>query len=122
MIAGGLGLRIQRQQSSSGGKGGLCLCVVFVGIVLAFGAHVLADRDRNFLVVGEADPDRAMIVIDTQAGACGRKVLVEGVGEVISLAENIIEIVVIEVHVVAEFTPVEARGLGGDESADNDED
>src|SRR6266849_3047303 len=100
MIAGGLGLGIQRQQPSSGGKGGLGLCVVFVGIVLAFGANVLADRDGNFLVVGEADPDGAVIVIDAQAGDCGREVLFEMVIKVVSLAEDVMEIVVIEVHVV----------------------
>ncbi len=101
---------------------GLVFCVVFVGVALVFRAHALADGDGDFVIVGGADADRAVIVIDAQAGSGGRDVLFEVVVEVEGFAKDVVEVAVVDVHVVAELAPVEARGLGGDESADDDED
>ena len=122
VIAGGLSLGVERQQPSGGGDGRLGFRVVLVGVTLALGADALADSDGNFVVVGEADADRAVIVVDAQAGNGWRQILFEVVVEVEGLAEDVIQVVVVDVHVVADLAPVETRGLGGHESEDDDED
>ena len=101
---------------------GLRLLIVLIGVALVFRAHAFADYDCDFVVVGDADAHRAVLVIDAQAGDGGRYVLFEVIIEVVGLAEDVIKIAVVDVHVVADFAPVEARGLGGDESADHDDD
>src|SRR5579863_4081712 len=42
--------------------------------------------------------------------------------EVKAFVKNVVEVAVIDVHVVAQFVPVEARGLGGHESTHDDGD
>jgi hypothetical protein len=69
---------------------GFGLLVVFIGVTLAFGADALADHDCDFIVVGDADAHRAVIVVDAQAGDGGRNVLFEVVIEVVGLAEDVI--------------------------------
>src|SRR5258706_2190194 len=122
MTTGGLGFGFERQKSAGCGDRRLGLRVVLVGITLTFRADALADRDDDLFFVREADPDGAVFVIDTEAGRGGRQILFKVVVEVVSLTEDVIKIAVFKVHIVAEFAPVETRGLGGDETAHDDED
>ncbi len=63
-----------------------------------------------------------MIVVHAQAGNGGRDFLFEVIVEVEGLTEDVVEVIIVDVDVVAEFVPVDARGLGGHESAKNDDD
>src|SRR5579862_714613 len=98
------------------------LLVVFIGVILAFGAHALANYHGDLLVISDADVHRAVIVIDAKAGNRGRYGLFEMVVEIVGLAKNVVEVAAIDAHVVADLTPVKSRGLGGNESADDNDD
>ena len=84
MVAGGLSLGIENHYVARKGDLGLGLLIVFVGVVLAFRADAFADDDGDFVVVGDADSHRAVIVIDAQAGSGGGYILFQMIVEVIA--------------------------------------
>ena len=53
------------------------------------------------------------VFVDAETGDGGRNILLKMIVEVIGFSENVIQVVVVDVHVVAELVPVEARCLSG---------
>ena len=52
VVAGGLSLGVEGQQTAGCGERRLRLAVVLVGVTLVFRAHALADRNGDFVVIG----------------------------------------------------------------------
>ena len=121
MVASGVHFGIEGDQAADGGQGGLGLGIELVGSGLVIGADALAHRDSDLIVVGGVDADRAMIIHDLKAGP-GGEVLLEMVVEVEGIAEDVVDVFVVDAHVVANLAPVESVGLGGHQAADHDDD
>src|ERR1700730_19414311 len=121
MVARALDLGVQRDQAADDSNCGLGLAVEFVGIALIASADALVDNHRNLVVVRSMDADRAMIINYLEAGA-GREVALQMVVEVIGFPEQILKILVVDSHVVANLAPVKTRRLSRDQPEENDND
>src|SRR5260370_13692454 len=121
MVARALDLGVQRDQAADGGNCGLGLAVEFVGIALIASADALVDDHRNLVVVRSMDADRAMIIKDLEAGT-GGEVAIEMVVEAIGFPKQILKILVVDSHVVANLAPVKMRRLSCDQAEENDDD
>src|ERR1700690_2760663 len=111
MIAGALVVRVQCHHASADGDLRLRAGVPFVGFPLTFGADALTHGDTNLIVFRSADVDGAASVVDVKAGS-GRESLSEPVVIVIFRSENRKVIVIVNIDVVPEFSPIEAGSLG----------
>src|ERR1700730_19151164 len=121
MVARALDLGVQRDQAADASNCGLGLAVEFVGIALIARADALVDDHRDLVVVRSMDADRAMIIHYLEAGA-GREVALEMVFEVIGFPKQILKILVVDSHVVANLAPVKTRRLSCDQPEENDDD
>src|SRR5260370_39416202 len=121
MVARTLDFGVQRDQAADGGDCGLGLAVESVSIALIASADALVDDHRNLVVVRSMDADRAMIIKDLEAGA-GREVALEVVVEAIGFPKQILKILVVDSHVVANLAPVKTRRLSCDQPEENDDD
>ena len=101
VVAGRLGFGIEVQLPAGCGDGRIGLGIVFVGVALAFRADTFADGDGDLVVVRDGDVDRAVIVADAQAVGAGRYALLEASVETIAFAEEVIEVFVVDVEVLA---------------------
>src|SRR5271157_4801309 len=97
MISRALDLGVERDQTADVGDGGPGFAVVLGGV----------------------DADRTAIVNDLQARPRG-KTLLEVIAEVVSLPEDVGEVIIVEVHLVAQAGPVDALDLRRDQAEDHD--
>src|SRR5258708_13807568 len=120
MVACTLDLGVQRDQAANCGESGLGLLVVLVSVVLIVSANALTNDYGDLVVVRGVHAHRTVIVDYFKTGA-GREVLLQMVVEIEGLAENVIEIVIVNVDLVANARPVEACRLGRDQSGHNND-
>src|SRR5258708_35561382 len=121
MVARALDPVVQCAQAADGSNCGLGLAVEFVGIALIASAYALVDDHRNPVVVRSMDTDRAMIINYLEAGT-GREVALQMVVEAIGFPKQILKILVVDSHVVANLAPVKTRRLSCDQPEENDDD
>src|SRR6202047_361621 len=121
MVARALDLGVQRHQAAECSNCGLGLAVEFVGVALIASADALVDDYRNLVVVRSMHADRAMIIKHLEAGA-GGEVALEMAVEVIGFPKQILKILVVDSHVVANLAPVKTRRLSCDQPEENDDD
>src|ERR1700730_6642515 len=113
MIPSRFSLGVNGNQSADRNDGGLGLVVVPIGVVLIVGSNALADDYGDLVVVGCMDTDCAVRVDDLESGS-GGKILLEMIAEVVGLAENVSEVAVVKVELIAHAGPVHMLDLGCD--------
>src|SRR5450432_2276955 len=121
MIPRALGHGVNRDQAADRRYRGLGLFVVLVGVILVIRAHALADDDGDLVVVGGMHAHRATRVNHFQAGSRGERLL-QMIVEVVGLPEEVGEVAVVEIHLVAKSGPVHVIHLRRDQTKYDDHD
>src|SRR5581483_5693344 len=120
MIARALGIRIQGDDAVASRDLWFGSGVPFIGVLLLLGADALVDDDVNLVVFGCVYVNRTVIIDDMQRRA-GWKTLLHLIVIAEALAKKR-EISTVNIHFVAQRSPIEPGSLGCGEAAANQKD
>ena len=117
VVSGSVVVACQGYNVAAGAKLGPGLGVPLIGVALAVSANCFVQGDFNLVRLARCNPDRPAIIRDAQA-ALGRERLFQAFVVTIGMAEER-QVAIIDLDVVAQPRPVQARRLGGGQAADD---
>src|SRR5579863_576679 len=119
MISGSLIVRVQRHHASTAGDLGFGAGIPFIGVSLTLGVNALVDDHANLIIVGGNNIHSATSVGNVEAGSC-REGLRQLVVIVVLGSKDCEIVVIIDVDLVFELSPVEVGRLGRNQTKKDD--